>query len=87
MKWASLLSEFTRDRYRCADKSLAWPGRKQTRKHIKGARDSNNVETRNVIKFFCFFLQGKAPKEIYAILTESLACFLRGRTKYLSAPL
>jgi len=34
-----------------------------------------------------FFLQGKAPKEIHAILTETLACFLPGRTKDLSAPL
>ena len=30
-------------------------------------RDVNNMETRAVIKFF-FFLQGKAPKEIHAIL-------------------
>ena len=35
-----------------------------------GARDFNNIETRIVIKFF--FLQGKAPKEIHAILTETL---------------
>jgi len=28
-----------------------------------------------------FSLQGKAPKEIYAILTETLACFLPGRAK------
>jgi len=34
------------------------------------ARDFNNVETR-AVKFF-FFLQGKAPKEIHAILTETL---------------
>jgi len=33
-------------------------------------RDFNNVEKRAVIKFF--FLQGKAPKEIHAILTETL---------------
>jgi len=39
-----------------------------------------------VIKFF-FPLQGKAPKEIHAILTEALACLLPGRAKYLSAPL
>jgi len=32
-----------------------------------------------------FFLQGKAPKEIHAILTETLACFLPGRAKDLSA--
>ena len=34
------------------------------------ARDFNNIETRAVIKFF--FLQGKAPKEIQAILIETL---------------
>jgi hypothetical protein len=34
------------------------------------ARDSNNIETRAVINFF--FLQGKALKEIHAILTETL---------------
>jgi len=34
------------------------------------ARDFNNIETRAVIKFF--FLQGKASKEIHAILTETL---------------
>ena len=34
------------------------------------ARDFNNIETRAVINFF--FLQGKAPKEIHAILQETL---------------
>jgi len=34
------------------------------------ARDFNNIETRAVIEFF--FLQGKAPKEIHAILIETL---------------
>ena len=34
------------------------------------ARDFNNIETRAVIKFFS--LQGKAPKEIHAILIEIL---------------
>ena len=43
-------------------------------------RDFNNMETRAVIKFF--FLQGKAPKEIDAVLTETLACW----AKDLSAP-
>ena len=33
-------------------------------------RDFNNIETRDVINFF--FLQGKAPKEILAILRETL---------------
>jgi len=32
------------------------------------SHDFNNIETRAVIKFF--FLQGKRPKEIHAILTE-----------------
>jgi len=34
------------------------------------ARDFNKMETRAVINFF--FLQGKAPKETHAILTETL---------------
>jgi len=34
------------------------------------ARDFNNIETQAVIRFF--FLQGKALKEIHAILTETL---------------
>ena len=36
--------------------------------------------------FKILFLQGKAPKEIHAIMTETLACFLPGRAKDLSAP-
>ena len=35
------------------------------------ALDFNNIETRTVIKFISP-LQGKAPKEIHAILTETL---------------
>ena len=72
------------EEYRCADKSLARPGRKQARKPVRDARDFNNIETRAVIKFL--FLQGKVPKEIHVILTETLACFLPGRAKDLSAP-
>jgi len=34
-------------------------------------RDFNNMETLGVIKFF-FFLQGKVPKDIHAILRETL---------------
>ena len=63
--------------YRGADKSLARPERKPARKHVRDARDFNNIETRAAIKYF--FLQGKAPKEIHAILAETLACFLPGR--------
>ena len=69
-----------------ADKSLALQGNKKSRKHVRDARDFNNIETRTCIKFL-FLLQGKAPKEIHAILTETLACFLPGQAKDLSAPL
>jgi len=55
--------------YRGTDNSLARPGRKQARKHVRDTRDYNKIETRGVIKFL--FLQGKAPKEIHAILTET----------------
>jgi hypothetical protein len=61
-----------------ADKSLARPGRKQARKHVRDACDFSKIE-------FFSFLQGKAPKEIHDILTETLACFLPGRAKHLSA--
>jgi hypothetical protein len=44
---------------------------KRQKENMSGdARDFNNIETRAVIKFF-FFLKGKAPKEIHAILTET----------------
>jgi len=69
-------------KYHGADKSLSQPGRKQDRKHVRDARDFNNIETGAVIKFL--FLQGKVPKEIHAILTETLACFLPGRARDLS---
>jgi len=62
--------------------SLARPGRKQARKHVRDARDFNNIERRAVIKFV--FLQGKAPREIHAILKETLARFLPSRAKDLS---
>ena len=68
--------------YRGADMSLARPGRKQARKHVRDARDFNNIERRAVIKFV--FLQGKAPREIHAILKETLARFLPSRAKDLS---
>jgi len=72
-------------KYRAADKSLARPGRKKVRKLVRDASDFNKIETRAVIKLL--FLQGKAPKEIHAILTETLACFLPDRAKDLSAPM
>jgi len=36
--------------YRGADKSLTRPGRKQPRKHVRDARDFNNIVTQAVIK-------------------------------------
>jgi len=72
--------------YRGADKSLARAGRKKARKHVRDARDFSNIVTRAVIKF-PHPPQGKAPKEIHAILTETLACFLPGRAKVLSVPM
>jgi len=47
-------------------------------------RDFNNINMQAVMKDF--FLQDKAPKEIHTILRETLACFLPGRAKDLSAP-
>jgi len=44
--------------YRGADKSLARPGRKQARKHVREARDFNNIETRAFIKLFFPVRQG-----------------------------
>ena len=72
--------------YQGADKSLARPGRKQSRKYIRDTRDFNNIETRAVIRSFFFLQEGKTPKEIYSILTETLACFLSDPAKDLSAP-
>jgi len=82
----TLLLWWPRKYSRGADKSLDRPGRKQARKHVRDARDINNIETQAVIKAF-FFFQGKDPKEIHAILIETLACFLPCRAKDLSAPL
>ena len=39
---------------RGADNFLARPRRKQARKHVREARDCNNIETRVVIKFYSF---------------------------------
>jgi len=68
--------------YQVADKSVSRPGGKQARKNVRYAHDFNDIEARAVIKFFF-----PASKEIHAILTETLACFLPGLAKDLSAPL
>jgi len=72
--------------YRVHDNSLTRPWKKQARKHVRDARNFNNIETRAVIKLF-FLLQGKAPKAIHVILTETLASFFPVRAKVLPAPL
>ena len=51
------------------------------------ARYFNNIETQAFIRFYLCFLQGKALKEIDAILTEILACLHPSLAKDLSAPL
>jgi hypothetical protein len=52
---------------------------------MSGTRAISTTSRRELSSIF-FFLQGKAPKEIHFILTETLACFLPGRAKDLSAP-
>jgi len=56
------------------DKSLARPGRKQARKHVRDARDFNNIETRAVNMCF-FFLQVKASKEIHVNSDRNISFF------------
>jgi len=53
---------------------------------VSGTRAISTTSRRELSSSF-FFLQGKAPKEIHAILTETSACFLPGWAKDLSAPL
>jgi len=53
---------------------------------MSGTRAISKTSRRELSSSF-FFLQGKGPKEIHAILTETLACVLPGRAKDLSAPL
>jgi hypothetical protein len=52
---------------------------------MSGTRAISTTSRRQLSQRFFFFLQGKAPKEIQAILTETLACFFPGRAKDLSA--
>ena len=53
---------------------------------MSGRRAISTTSRRELSSSF-FPLQGKAPKEIDAILTETLACFNPCRAKDLSAPL
>ena len=73
--------------YRGADKSLALPGRKQSSEACQGRSRFKKHRDASCHQLPPPPLQGKAPKEIHAILTETLACFFPGRVKDLSAPL
>ena len=71
--------------YGVADKSLTRPGRKQALKHVRDARDFNNLETRAVIKFF-FFCKARRRRKFTPFWQKYLlACFLPGLAKDLSA--
>jgi len=72
--------------YGGADKPLARPGRKQARKHVRDLARFQQHRAASCLQVF-FSLQDKVPKEIHAILTEALACFLLGRAKDLLTPL
>ena len=48
--------------------------------NMSGTRAVSTTLRRELLSSF-FFLQGKAPKEIHAILTETLACFHPGQAK------
>jgi len=54
---------------------------------MSGTRAISTTSSRELSSFFFSFLQDKAPKEIHAILAETLACFLPSRAKDLPASL
>jgi len=64
--------------YRGADKSLAQPGRKLARKHVRDARDFNNIETRAVIKFLFSGRQGAEGNSRHSDRSISLFSFRSG---------
>ena len=67
---------------RGADKSLAPPRRKQTRKHVREARDFNNIETRAVINFF-FPCKARRRRKLTPLLQKhQLVSFLVGLSSY-----
>ena len=68
-----------------AGKSLARPGRKQARKHVRDGRDFNNIETRAVIKIFFPARHGPEGNSRHSDTNISLF-FLPGRAEGLSAP-
>ena len=62
-----------------ADKSLARPWRKQARKHVRDARDFNNIDSRAVT--ICFFCKARRQKKFTPFREKTLACLLPGRAK------
>ena len=85
MSRSKLFRSVVGSNYRGADKSLARPGKETSSEACQVKRAISTTSRRELSSSF-FPLQGKAPKEIHAILTETLACFLSGRAKDLSAP-
>ena len=71
--------------YRVADKSLGRP--EQVRSSEACQRRARFQQHRDANCHNFFSLQGKAPKEIQAMQTETLAWFVPGWAKVLSAPL
>ena len=57
VKQILVYSMITDIKYQGADKSLAWPGRKQVWKHVRDVRDFKNIEMQTV-KFFSPARQG-----------------------------
>ena len=71
--------------YRGADKSLAQPGRKQARKHVRDARNFNKIEKRAVIKIFFSARQSAEGNSSHS--DRNISLFPSGLSKDLSAPL
>ena len=65
-----------------------WPDQKGNKLvSLSGTRAISTTSSRELSSSPPLPSQGKAPKEIHAIPTETLACFLPGRAKDLSAHL
>jgi len=65
-----------------------WPNQEGNKlERMLGTRAISTTWRRELSSSFFFFLQSKAPKEIHAILTETLAFLFPGRAKDLSTPL
>jgi len=67
-----------------ADKSLARPRRKRAQKHVRDARDFNNIETRAVSKLFFFSpaRQGAEGNSRHSDQKHQLVSFLVGLRTY-----